>query len=97
MLKKFPKQPQLEIFKTMLTSFIHPEHELCLLATKIDLDSLENEFDPLYGTVGRPSVPIRTIVGLLLLKKMYNLGDETVVQRYIENPYWQHFCGEIYF
>jgi IS5 family transposase len=97
MLKKLPKQPQLEMFKTVLASFIHPEHELCLLAKKIDWVYLEKEFAPLYGTVGRPSVPIRTIVGLLLLKQMYNLGDETVVQRYLENPYWQHFCGEIYF
>jgi IS5 family transposase len=97
MLKKLPKQPQLEMFKTVLTSFIHPEHELCLLAKKIDWVYLEKEFAPLYGTVGRPSVPIRTIVGLLLLKQIYNLGDETVVQRYLENPYWQHFCGEIYF
>jgi IS5 family transposase len=85
------------MFKTVLTSFIHPEHELCLLAKKIDWDGLEKEFAPLYGKVGHPSVPIRTIVGLLLLKQMYNLGDETVVERYLENPYWQHFCGEIYF
>jgi IS5 family transposase len=97
MLKKLPVQPQLEIFKTVLTSFIHPEHELCLLAKKIDWQGLEDEFAPLYGKVGRPSVPIRTIVGLLLLKQMYNLGDETVVERYLENPYWQHFCGEVYF
>jgi IS5 family transposase len=97
MLKKLPVQPQLEIFKTVLTSFIHPEHELCLLAKKIDWKGLEDEFAPLYGKVGRPSVPIRTIVGLLLLKQMYNLGDETVVARYLENPYWQHFCGEVYF
>ena len=97
MLKKLPKQPQLEMFKTVLTSFIHPEHELCHLAKKIDWDSLEKEFAPLYGTVGRPSIPIRTIVGLLLLKQMYNLGDEKIVERYLENPYWQHFCGEIYF
>jgi IS5 family transposase len=97
MLKKLPIQPQLEIFKTVLTSFIHPEHELCLLAKKIDWKGLEEEFAPLYGKVGRPSVPIRTIVGLLLLKQMYNLGDETVVERYLENPYWQHFCGEVYF
>lgn len=82
MLKKLPNQPQLEMFK---------------LARKIDWAYLENEFAPLYGTVGRPSVPIRTIVGLLLLKQMYNLGDETVVQRYLENPYWQNFCGEVYF
>jgi IS5 family transposase len=97
MLKKLPVQPQLEMFKTVLTSFIHPEHELCLLAKKIDWDGLEKEFAPLYGKVGHPSVPIRTIVGLLLLKQMYNLGDETVVERYLENPYWQHFCGEVYF
>lgn len=97
MLKKLPVQPQLEMFKTVLTSFIHPEHELCLLAKKIEWDYLEKEFAPLYGKVGRPSIPIRTIVGLLLLKQMYDLGDETVLERYLENPYWQHFCGEIYF
>jgi transposase, IS5 family len=97
MLKKLPVQPQLEMFKTVLLSFIHPEHDLCLLAKEIDWDNLEKEFAPLYGKVGRPSIPIRTIVGLLLLKQMYNLGDETVVARYLENPYWQHFCGEVYF
>jgi len=95
--KKIPKQPQLEMFKTVLTSFINPQHGLCLLSQEIDWDGLEKVFEPLYGTVGRPSIPIRTIVGLLLLKQMYNLGDETVVERYLENPYWQHFCGEIYF
>jgi len=97
MMKKLPERPQLEMFKTVLTSFIHPDHELCLLAKKIDWKSLEDDFEPLYGTTGRPSVPIRTIVGLLLLKQIYNLGDETVMQRWLENPYWQHFCGEVYF
>jgi transposase, IS5 family len=96
-MKKLPERPQLEMFKTVLTSFIHPEHELCLLAKKIDWKSLESEFELLYGTTGRPSVPIRTIVGLLLLKQIYNLGDETVMQQWLENPYWQHFCGEVYF
>jgi len=85
------------MFKTVLLSFINPEHELCLLVKKIDWNSLEKEFAPLYGTVGRPSIPIRTIVGLLLLKQMFELGDETVVEKYLENHYWQHFCGEVYF
>jgi transposase, IS5 family len=97
MLKKLPVQPQLEMFKTVLASFINPQHELCLLAKEIDWGSLEKEFAPLYGEVGRPSIPIRTIVGLLLLKQIYNLGDETVMERYIDSPYCQHFCGEIYF
>ncbi|TAL81712.1 MAG: transposase, partial [Bacteroidetes bacterium] len=97
MLKKLPAQPQLEMFKTVLSSFINPQHELCLLAKEIDWASLEKEFEPLYGSVGRPSIPIRTIVGLLLLKQIYNLGDETVMGRYIDSPYCQHFCGEVYF
>jgi len=97
MLKKLPRQPQLEMYKTVLASFINPEHELCLLAKKINWDELEKEFAPLYGEVGRPSIPIRTIVGLLLLKQIYDLGDETVMDRYIDSPYFQHFCGEIYF
>jgi IS5 family transposase len=97
MLKKLPVQPQLEMFKTVLISFINPEHELCLLAKEIDWDYLEKEFDPLYGEVGRSSIPIRTIVGLLFLKQIYNFGDETVMERYIDSPYSQHFYGEIYF
>ena len=97
MLKKMPENPQLEMFKTVLTNFINLNHKLCLLAKEIDWTSLEEEFAPLYGDTGRPSIPVRTIVGLLILKQMYNLGDETVVERYLENPYWQHFCGEIYF
>jgi IS5 family transposase len=97
MLKKLPTQPQLEMFKTVLGSFINPKHELCLLSKEIDWDYLEKEFAPFYGEVGRPSIPIRTIVGLLLLKQIYNLGDETVMERYIDSPYCQQFCGEIYF
>ena len=85
------------MYKTVLVSFINPEHELCLLAKKINWDSLEKEFAPLYAKVGRPSIPIRTIVGLLLLKQIYNLGDETIMDRYIDSPYFQHFCGEVYF
>jgi len=48
MLKKLPANPQLEMFKTVLTSFIHPDHKLCLLAKEIDWAGLEKEFEPLY-------------------------------------------------
>jgi IS5 family transposase len=85
------------MFKTVLVSFINPQHELCLLAKEIDWDYLEKEFEPLYADVGRPSIPIRTIVGLLLLKQIYDLEDKTVLDRYIDSPYFQYFCGEIYF
>jgi transposase, IS5 family len=85
------------MFKTVLETLVNPSHELCLFGKQIDWDSMEIEFAPLYGTTGRPSVPIRTMVGLLLLKQIYNLGDVTVMERWVEIPYWQHFCGEIYF
>lgn len=97
MLKKLPENPQLEMFKTVLTNFINLNHKLCLLAKEIDWESLEEEFAPLYVDTGRPSILVRTIVGLLILKHMYNLGDEMAVERCLENPYWQYFCGEIYF
>jgi transposase, IS5 family len=84
MLKKLPSRPQLETFKTVLARFINPQHELCLLAGKIDWESMEKEYTPQYADVGRQSIPIRTIVGLFLLKQIYDLGDVTVMDRYIK-------------
>ena len=47
--------------------------------------------------VGRPGLPIRLLVGLHYLKHAYNVSDEAVVERFLENPYWQYFCGCEYF
>jgi IS5 family transposase len=37
---------------------------------------------------GRPSKPIRLMVGLLLLKQLENLSDERVVLQFKRNPYY---------
>ncbi len=97
MVGKTPKTPQLNIFQTPLKTFINVQHELCVLANEIDWISIENDFSKYYSNIGRPSVPIRKMVGLILLKRIYNLSDERVVDRWIENPYWQYFCGEVNF
>ena len=34
---------------------------------------------------------------MLLLKRMFDESDESVIERWVENPYWQYFCGETYF
>lgn len=94
MLGKTDKTPQISIFETPLVQFINMNHELCILSQKIDWDFIEKEFSCYYSEIGRPSVPIRRIVGLLLLKQIYNLSDEAIVERWIENPYWQYFTGE---
>jgi len=97
MVGKTPKTPQLNIFKTPLKNFINMQHELCILAHEIDWESIENDLSKYYSNIGRPSVPIRKMVGLMLLKRIYNLSDERVVDRWSENPYWQYFCGEVNF
>lgn len=94
MIGKQDKTPQLSIFDTPLERFINLDHELCVLSKRINWDSIEKDFSPYYSEIGRPSVPIRRMVGLLLLKHIYNLSDEAIVDRWIENPYWQYFSGE---
>lgn len=31
------------------------------------------------------------------MKHLYALSNDEVVARWLENPYWQYFCGEVYF
>ena len=98
MVGKIDKTPQLNIFKVPLVVFIQEDHELCLLARKIDWDLVEKDFIEYYCLDnGRPGIPIRKIVGVILLRRMFNLSDESVVDKWRENPYWQYFCGEVNF
>jgi len=98
MIGKTDKQPQLNLFKIPLKQFIDPKHELVLLSKKVDWEKVEEDFSEYYCVDnGRPSIPIRKIVGVILLKRVYNQSDESVVERWMENPYWQYFCGETYF
>jgi|HubBroStandDraft_1064217.scaffolds.fasta_scaffold118933_2 IS5 family transposase len=64
------------------------------LAEKIPWSDFEEEFGAFYSEEGRPAKPVRLMVGLLILKQLHDLGDETVVEAWRENPYWQYFCGE---
>ena len=67
------------------------------LAQEIDWEYFEGEFGSLYSEKGRPAKPIRLMVGLTLLKYIENLSDEAVVDRWVQNPYYQYFCGERFF
>ena len=95
MIGKKPAEHQMSIFDVALESFIDMNHELVLLSKQIDWEAVESEFAEYYcADNGRPSVPIRTMVGMMLLKSIYNLSDEGVVARWLENPYMQYFTGE---
>lgn len=76
---------------------LNPKAPLLLLAKKIPWEIFEREFAPLYADLGRPAKPIRLMVGLLLLKQLENLSDERVVEAWVQNPYYQAFCGMEHF
>ena len=97
MVGKSEQNKQLNMYKTPLIHFIDTSHELCQLTERIDWNKLEEEFKDFYAQLGRPSIPIRKMVGLVVLKHLKNLSDENTVATWKENPYWQYFTGEVYF
>lgn len=97
MVGKSPSRIEPELFRPQLSSFIDMNHELVLLSETIDWSYFEKEFGKLYSDKGKPSVPIRTIVGCLMLKHLYNLGDETIAKAWVRDPYMQYFTGEAFF
>ena len=44
-----------------------------------------------------PPLPTRLMAGLAILKHTFNLSDEELCARWVENPYFQFFCGEEFF
>lgn len=97
MIGKSPDQSQRDLFRPLLSDFIDMKHELVLLAQKIDWKLFEKTFAPLYSDKGQPAMPVRLMVGCLLLKHLYNLGDETLAKAWVRDPYMQYFCGEAHF
>lgn len=90
-----PKKPdtQRSFLYPDLLDQLDPRNHLLVLAGAIDWQVFEDNFRPLYAASGRPAKPIRLMVGLLILKQLENLSDERVVEAWVQNPYFQAFCG----
>jgi IS5 family transposase len=86
-----------DLFRARLDQIINMKHELVQLAGKIDWDFLDGEIAPLDSDKGRPGIEARFVIGLLLLKHIYGLSDEGVHDRWVYDPYFQHFTGEEFF
>ena len=89
-----PEKGQNSFLYQGLKELLNPKEPLYQLSEKIPWEEIEKEFGKYYVDFGRPSKPIRLMVSLLLLKQIHNLGDETVVRGWVQNPYWQYFSGE---
>ena len=92
-----PREKQGHLLYQDLLEQLNPRHPLLALAKKLPWALFEEEFAQFYALVGRPAKPIRLMVGLLLLKQLENLSDERVVEAWIQNPYYQAFCGMEHF
>jgi transposase, IS5 family len=96
-----PRKPQGasegDLFRARLDQIINMRHELVQLASKVDWDWIDHEIAPLYSDKGRPGIETRFVIGLLLLKHIYGLSDESVCERWVHDPYFQHFTGETFF
>jgi IS5 family transposase len=97
-----PKEPrdggQSDLFKARLDQMVDLQHPLAKLARQIDWGFLSEKFGEAYADVpGRPPLPTRLMAGLAILKHTFNLSDEALCERWVENPYHQLFCGEAFF
>lgn len=96
-----PRKPERsdtdDLFRTRLENIIDLKHPLVRLAHETDWSFYEAAIEPLYAEHGRPGIPVRFMVGLHILKHTFNLSDEEVCDRWVENPYFQYFTGEEYF
>ena len=86
---------QKDLFRPALNQIIDMGHPLVRLAGEIDWEFLEQRFAAVCEAgPGQPPLPVRLIAGLFILKHTHSLSDEALCARWLENPYYQYFCGE---
>ena len=87
-----------DLFRSRRDQIIDVDHALAKLARQIDWRFLEERFGAVYTDgPGQPPLPTRLMAGLAILKYTYDLSDEVLCERWVENPYYQYFCGEEFF
>jgi transposase, IS5 family len=87
-----------DLFRSRLDQIIDMKRPLIRLGGLIDWQLIGRKLGDVYTDgPGQPPLPTRLMAGLAILKHMHNLSDEELTLRWVENPYYQHFCGEEYF
>ena len=89
---------QKDLLRPALEAIIDLGHPLVRLARAIDWQFLDKRFAGVCASgAGQPPLPTRLVAGLFILKHMHDLSDEVLCARWVENPYYQFFCGELSF
>lgn len=92
------KDKQNDLFRVELERIIDLNHALVKLSKQIQWEEFDKAFDPLFceGN-GRDACSTRLMVGLHYLKHAYDLSDQETLERWVDSPHWQYFCGMKYF
>jgi len=89
---------QKDLLRLALEEIIDLGHPLARLGRAIDWTFLDGRFASVCAPgAGQPGLPTRLVAGLFILKHMHDLSDEVLCARWLENPYYQYFCGELSF
>jgi len=87
-----------DLFRSRLDQIINMNHELVRLAKAVSWEAIEAKCGEVYSDgPGMPPLPTRLMAGLSILKHTFDLSDEELCARWVENPYFQFFCGEAFF
>jgi IS5 family transposase len=87
-----------DLFRARLDQIINMQHELVKLAHAISWRFIEERCGAVYSDgPGMPPLPTRLMAGLAILKHTFDLSDEELCARWVENPYFQYLCGEEFF
>src|SRR3954468_11453286 len=89
---------QKDLFRPRLEQMLDLGHGLVRLGEGIDWSFLDRPLGAVYEDgPGRPPLATRLMAGLSILKHLHDLSDEALCARWVENPYFQFFCGEEFF
>jgi IS5 family transposase len=82
------------MFRSRLDQIINMKHELVTLSKTVSWSFIETKCGEVYAQgPGMPPLPTRLMAGLAILKYTFDLSDEELCDRWVENPYFQYFCG----
>lgn len=86
-----------QLFEQRLSEQLNPQNPLYKMSKAIPWEELEKALHSYFpAKVGAPAKPIRLISGLFMLQHCFDVSDEDALQNWLENPYWQFFCGYDY-
>ena len=86
-----------ELTRSRLDQQLKMSHPLIRLSNLMNWEQIGRSSGAHFASkLGRPALCPRLVAGLLYLQHANDASDEAVVATWLENPYWQYFCGETY-